>query len=322
MPFPPPRQAPRAPRLPRPRSVRTSSASSRGRSSSSTRPSGRRSLPRRPCWPRWSRRASYPRGEAPARRAHGGQAAPVRRPVRWHVAARLHRPRRRRERQPHRLHRQDPLLGLHGHQGHALRGQGMEAERRRKERDHPPAQGHEVVRRHALHRQRLRLLVRGGLPQQGSRCPCPIRTSWPTASRGTIRKVDDATVAFEFQDPELPVRRHPGGQHRHGRRAGDAGHGRTEHGCLHARALHQAVPAQVLLQGGRGEEGQGRGLRRLGQLHQEPLGLAAQSRAARADAVEDRQPHQYAYVGARAQSLLHGRGLRRAISCRTSIASA
>ena len=46
------------------------------------------------------------------------------RQVRRHVAARLHRPGRRRERQPHQCVRQAPVLGPHRHQDRAERRQG------------------------------------------------------------------------------------------------------------------------------------------------------------------------------------------------------
>ncbi len=75
-------------------------------------------------------------GEAHPRGADGREAAAQRRQVRRDVAARLHRARRRREREPHRLHGQDPLLGLHRHQDHAVRRQGLEGERRRPGRRH------------------------------------------------------------------------------------------------------------------------------------------------------------------------------------------
>jgi hypothetical protein len=68
-------------------------------------------------------------------------------------APRLHGPGRRRERQPHRLHGQDPLLGLHRDEDHALCCARVEAERRRQVRHHLAAQGHEVVGRCAVHRR-------------------------------------------------------------------------------------------------------------------------------------------------------------------------
>ena len=50
--------------------------------------------------------------------------------------------------------------------------------------------------------------------------PTPHPDFMANGKSGTMRKVDDTTVVFEFQEPELPLRGHPGGQHRHRRRPG------------------------------------------------------------------------------------------------------
>ena len=72
---------------------------------------------------------------------------------------------------------------------------------------------------------------------------------------------------------QLPVPRHPRRVDRHGRRTVPLADGGALDGRLHTRPLHQAVPSEVHRRGRRGREGQGRELRRLGRVHQEPVGL-------------------------------------------------
>ena len=91
------------------------------------------------------------------------------RQVRRHLAARLHRPRRRRERQSHQRVRSADPGRLHRREADALARQGMEDERRRQDLHAQPPPRPEMVRRRAVDRRRLRLLVRGHLQQQGHR---------------------------------------------------------------------------------------------------------------------------------------------------------
>ena len=161
------------PALP-PRSSRISrnpawSASWRTRRSSPIPRNGRRSSTRRRRSPSWSRPASCRRWtQRLPQRADGAEAAAQRRQIRRHLAARLPRTGRQRERQPRPLGRQAAVLGRDRHQDRAQRRQGLGDERGRQAHDDFPAQGHEVVRRRAVHRRRFRVLVRGHVSEQGS----------------------------------------------------------------------------------------------------------------------------------------------------------
>ncbi len=163
--------------------------------------------------------------------------------------------------------------------------------------------GHQVVRRPAVHRGRLRLLVRRRVHEQGHPAE-PASRLHGERQAGTPDQARRLHGHVRVPRAELPVRGHPGGEHRHGRRPGHPAALRPHHGRLHARPLHQAVPAEVLVAGRGGQEGQGGGIRRLAELHQEPLGLAAEPRVADARPLEDRQPDQHADLGVGAQPLL------------------
>ena len=100
----------------------------------------------------------------------GHQAAARDRQVRRHVARRLHGPGRLLERLPLLLGAGPPdVLGLHGRQGRAEPRPGPRDAGRRARVARAPAPRHEVERRQAVHRRRLRVLVRGHLPEQGPR---------------------------------------------------------------------------------------------------------------------------------------------------------
>ena len=106
---------------------------------------------------------------APAGGSDGDPAGARDRQVRRHLAPRLHRPRRQRERQPHPGLRPADPGRPHRQRAAALARQGLEDERGRQDLYALSAQGPEVVGRRAVHRRRLRLLVRGHLQQQGHR---------------------------------------------------------------------------------------------------------------------------------------------------------
>ena len=89
--------------------------------------------------------------------------------LRRDLAPRLHRAVRLLERPPRRPERQAPLLRLHRHQDRPEHRPRLGGQPRRQGHDAPPAAGHEVERRAAVHGRRLRLLVRGRLPEQGAR---------------------------------------------------------------------------------------------------------------------------------------------------------
>ena len=73
------------------------------------------------------------------------------RPLRRHLAARLRRAGRRRERQPHQRLRQAAVLGLHRQQDHPVDRQERRDERRRQDHARHAARGHEMVGRRAVH---------------------------------------------------------------------------------------------------------------------------------------------------------------------------
>ena len=194
-----------------------------------------------------------------------------------------------------------------GTQHRPVRRAAVAPERRREVGDALPPEGPQVVGREALHRRRLRVLVRGRLPEQGPRADAAPGLHDQRQVRGHQEDRRDHGP-LRVPGAELPVPRHPGRLDRDGRRAGALADGGPHDGRLHAGPLHQAVPPEVHRDGRREREGQGGELRRLGRVHQEPLGLDAQPRAARADAVEGDHAHQQPDLGDGAESvLLRGR---------------
>ena len=95
----------------RPRRIRAGRRARRGQGASATR-RGRRSSARRRCWPSWSRPASCRRSSSacPTSRWCSSRCNEIG-TLRRHLAARLHRPGRRRERQPHQRLRQARCSG-------------------------------------------------------------------------------------------------------------------------------------------------------------------------------------------------------------------
>ncbi len=246
--------------------------------------------------------------EAPA----GAVAAPGReavardRQVRRQLAARVHGTGRPRERQSHRLGGQDPHLRLHGHQDRPEPRARLEGERRRQDHHDLPAQGRQVVRRQAAHRRRFHVLVQRHLPQQEHR-PDPVlrvpdrrQGRQDAQGRRLHRRLRVSRAVCVLR---VPARGQHGdrGRARHARRVPELGR------RVRAGALPEAVPAEVLVGGGRQQEGEGARLRQLGVAAAQPLQLGAQSRPAGDDAVEDRVADQHADVVDGAQPLLLGR---------------
>ena len=184
--------------------------------------------------------------EARARGAAGRQAGPRDRQVRRHLAPWLHRAGRRRERQPHRLDRQDPLLGLHRapRSCPCVAKSWKISDDGRHDHDHA-AQGPQVVGRRAVHRRRLHVLVRGHLPEQGPAARRRTRTSRSTASPGRSRRSTTTTVAFDFPEPYSLFVDILGGSTVHRRRPGHLADAGLHDGRLRAGALPQAVPPEV-----------------------------------------------------------------------------
>ena len=167
-----------------------------------------------------------------------------------------------------------------GYEDPALHRQGLEGQRRRAARHDHSSQGHEVVGRGALHGQTTSC--------SGTRRSTRTRISSHAQYRlHRQREAGDAQEdrrphgGVRVPRPQLSLRGHPGRQHGHGRRSGHVADVGAHDGRLHARALPEAVSAEVRRQGGPRREGQGGRVRRLGDLDQEPLGLAPQPGAAR-----------------------------------------
>ncbi len=242
--------------------------------------------------------------------ADGSEAARRGRQVWRHLAARLHRSRRRRERQPHQRLRQAALLGLYRQQDRAVGRQGLEDERRRQELHALAEEGHALVGRRALHRRRLRLLVRGPLLEQGDRADADRRHGPAGQARpGGQGRRDHRPL--RVRRPLFSLRGDDGRRHADRRRPVGAAVPEIHLRRLFARALPQAVPAQIFHARRGQRESQGCGLRELGAVPALQEGLVAQSRIADAGAVADGPADQHADLGAGAQPLLlrsrHGR---------------
>ena len=142
------------------------------------------------------------------------QAAARDRQVRRHLARRLHRPGRLLERLPLLLGPGSPdVLGLHGRQGRAEPRQGPRDAGRRQGVAAPPAPGHEVERRQAVHRRRLRVLVRGRLPEQGPR-PHAVGDAGHQRQAGRDREGRHLHGPVQVPRAVLPVPRRAGRLHR------------------------------------------------------------------------------------------------------------
>ena len=151
------------------------------------------------------------RREAPARN----------RKIRRQLAQGLHRTGRPRERRPDRFARQDPDLRLHRHQDHPQSRPRLEGQRRRQDDDDLPAQGRQVVRRHAVHRERFHVLVPGHLSQQEHQPHAVLRVPDQRQRRGDE---EDRRLHGRLRiSRTLSLLRFPArGQHRHRRRVRDA----------------------------------------------------------------------------------------------------
>ena len=60
-----------------------------------------------------------------------------------------------------------------------------------------------MVRRRAVHRRRFHVLVRGHVPEQGPDQDRRRRSSSANGKPGRMVKVDETTVAFEFDEPHF-----------------------------------------------------------------------------------------------------------------------
>ncbi len=194
-----------------------------------------------------------------ARRAGSArhQAAEGDRQVRRHVARRLHGPGGLLERLPLLLGAgPSDVLGLHGRQGPAEPRQGPRDAGRRARVAPAPAPRHEVERRQAVHRRRLRVLVRGHLPEQGPRADA---VGGPGHQRQAGRDREGRHLHGALQVPRavLHAARRAGRLDRPRRPVG----GYRAHGRLRARALPEAVPSEVRQGRGARQEGQGREVR-------------------------------------------------------------
>ena len=186
---------------------------------------------RRPgAWPKSFKRGAGARRAGRARQAAAGRGAGAAgaagrpagrrdRQLRRHLAARLHRPGRRRERQP--LNASDKLVfwDYTGTKFRPALAKSWEFSDDGKTFTIKLREGHEVVRRRAVHRRRLRVLVRGHLQQQGPCADAASPTS-PKRQAGRIVKVDETTVEFMFDDAVYLFFELLTGRHAHRRRPG------------------------------------------------------------------------------------------------------
>ena len=250
----------------------------------------------------------------PARR----QAAPRDRQVRRDVAARLHRALRHVERPSRGPERQAPLLGLHGHQARAQHRPrpGRSAPTARS----PPSScaGDEVERRPALHRRRLRVLVRGRLREQGAGAHAAVRDDHQRqADRGREGRRHHRAVRGARPLLRAAHRARLGVGHRAPRPLRPRRARR-----LRARPLPEAVPSQVRVEGRPRQEAGRSQVRDLGAALQEPQRRLPQPRPAGGDALEDGVADQHADLGPRAQSRTASGWTPTATSSPTSTASA
>ena len=212
------------------------------------------------------------------------------RQVRRHLAARLHRPRRRRERQPHQRRPTSCCSGTPtGTKIVPVRRQGLRAERRRQDLHAVPAQGHEVVGRRAVHRRRLHVLVRGHLPATRTSCRrrSPDMSPQRQARQASV-KVDETTVRSSSTSRISCSMDMHGRRHADRRRAGGAAVAASSASApmRPAHYLKQFLPkySSVEAVNARAKAG---GLRQLGADAALQEGLGAQPRAAGARPVED-----------------------------------
>ena len=227
------------------------SASSKARPSSPTPRNGRRLQGGADAGRAGQGRASCRRSSSACRRSRWSQAAAQRSASTAAPGGAASPARRQRERQPHRA-RADKLL-FWDYTGTKIVpdvAKGWEVSDDGKSTTLCPAQGHEVVGRRAVHRRRLRVLVRGHLPEQGPDADAGAGVARSTASRAD-RKVDETTVEFEFDEPYFLFPEMLAGDTQVG--GGQSRCSRTSATrALCAGALPEAVPAEVQL--GRGAE--------------------------------------------------------------------
>ena len=157
-----------------------------------------------------------------------------------------------------------------------------------------PAPRDEVERRPAVHRRRLRLLVRGRVPEQGSG-PDPARRSMTINGKPiAIEKVRRQHRPVRLARPLLRAADRAG--LRVGHRAPRAVRA-VRPGRLRARPLPEAVPSEVRSKDDLEQEGRRAEVRQLGHAVQEPQRRLPQPRPAGRDALEDDLPDQHAARG-------------------------
>ena len=212
-----------------------------------------------------------------------------------------------------RVRSADKLLfwDVTGTQYRAQRREGLGDQRRRPPHHIVPAQGHEMVRRRAVHGRRFHVLVRGHVPEQG---PDQIagagtlrqrQAGADQQGRRDHRRCSSSTIRISCLPSQLAGDTQVGG-----------GQSRLQ---SDERELGLYAPAHYLKQflpkyssvGSAQREGQGRGLRQLGAGLQDQVRLAAQPGCADHVGVEDGAADQQPDLGAGAQSLFLGGRYRR-----------
>ena len=131
-----------------------------------------------------------------------------------------------------------------GQQDHPQPRPRLEGQRRRQDDDDLPAQGCQVVRRHAVHRERFHVLVPGHLSQQEHQPHAVLRVPDQRQGRGDEegrRLHGRLRISRALSLLRFPAR----GQHGHRRRVRDARRIPELRRRLCAGPLPEAVPAQV-----------------------------------------------------------------------------
>ena len=122
------------------------------------------------------------------------------RQVRRDLAARLHRAGRRREREPHRLHGQDPVLGLHRNEDHALRGPRLAVSDDGKVCAIFLRKGHKWSDGQPFTADDFVFWYEDVYLNKDLQ-PTPHPDFMVNGKPGTLRKRDEYTVVFEFPEP-------------------------------------------------------------------------------------------------------------------------
>ena len=226
--------------------------------------------------------------------------------LRRHLAARLHRARRRRERQPDQRLGQAAVLGLRPapkivpsvargwEQSEDGKTFTLFLRKGMKWSDGAPFTADDFV------------FWFEDLYSNKEIVPTPIADMQPQGKPGRVVKIDETTVQFQFDVPYYLFEDMMAGDTLIGGGQSVRQSQKFTFGAYSPEALPEAVPAEDTLRRGGQRQGQGGRLRELGAAPALQEGLGAQSGAADARPLEDGPADQHAHLGARAQPLLLG----------------